>query len=175
MEPMEAYCPAADYLHNNPKTDHHFYKWMFEREWLWHLTWGRTAYDPEVPDQVWLSEFDRRFGPQAGPLVFKAVVEASKIVPFIYSYHNQGLDHQEFAAEFETGDHAFGGTWDRIWQGHRLLPGDGNNDDFLRIGTFDRTAMADPVTYVDGRLKNLVSGKMTPWEADGLPRLSRRR
>jgi hypothetical protein len=165
MEPMEAYCPAADYLHNNPQTDHHFYKWMFERDWLWHLTWGRTAYDPEVPDQVWLSEFERRFDPQAGPLVFKAVVEGSKIAPFIYSYHNQGLDHQEFAPEFENGDHAFGGTWDLIWQGHRLLPGDGNNDDFLRIGPIDRTAMADPVTYVDARLRNLVSGKMTPWEA----------
>lgn len=165
MEPMEAYCPAADYLHNNPKTDHHFYKWMFEREWLWHLTWGRTAYDPDVPEQVWLNEFERRFGAQAGPLVFKAVVEASKIVPFIYSYHNQGLDHQEFAPEFENGDHAFGGTWDRIWQGHRLLPGDGNNDDFLRINPIDRTAMADPVTYVDARLTNQASGKMGPWQA----------
>jgi len=34
MEPMEAYMTAADYLHNNPNTDHRFYKWMVEREWI---------------------------------------------------------------------------------------------------------------------------------------------
>ena len=81
MEPMGTYSPAAAYLHNNPNTDHGFYKWMFERQWLWHLTWGRTAYDPDVPEKVWTSEFVRRFGSQAGPLVYKAVVESSKIVP----------------------------------------------------------------------------------------------
>jgi|GEM_PF-2864979 hypothetical protein len=32
MEPMDAYCPAADCLHNNPETDHRFYKWMYQRE-----------------------------------------------------------------------------------------------------------------------------------------------
>jgi len=164
MEPMEAYCPAADYLHHNPKTDHSFYKWVFEREWLWHLTWGRTAYDPEVPDQVWLSEFERRFGPQAGPVAFKAVVESSRIVPFIYAYHNVGLDHQEFAPEFETGDHAFGARG-RLWQGHRLAPYGGKNVDFLRVGTLDRTAMADPAAYGESYLKHSPNGKMTPEEA----------
>lgn len=164
MEPMEAYCPAPDYLHNNPKTDHSFYKWMFEREWLWHLTWGRTAYDPEVPERVWLSEFERRFGQEAGRRVYKALVESSKIVPFVYSYHNVGLDHQDFAPEFETGDHAFGAR-QRLWQGTRLAPYGGNNDDFLRVGTIDRTAMADPVTYVDDYLHHRSSGRMTPLEA----------
>jgi hypothetical protein len=164
MEPMEAYCPAADYLHHNPRTDHSFYKWMFEREWLWHLTWGRTAYDPEVPDQVWLSEFGRRFGPQAGPAVFRAVVESSKIVPFAYAYHNVGLDHQDFAPEFETGDHALG-VRGRLWQGHRLAPYGGNNLDFLRVGTLDRTAMADPTAYGESYLQHSFHGKMTPEEA----------
>jgi hypothetical protein len=165
MEPMEAYCPAADYLHNNPKTDHSFYKWMFEREWLWHLTWGRTAYDPDVPEQVWLSEFERRFGPQAGPRIFQAVVEGSKVVPFIFSYHNQGMDHQEFGPEFENGDHGFGGTWEQIWQGHRFVPADGNIDDFLRIRPIDRTAMAGPGDYVNDRLQHVANGKLNPWEA----------
>jgi hypothetical protein len=164
MEPMEAYLPASEYLHHNPKTDHSFYKWMVEREWVWHLVWGRTAYDPDVPDQVFVNEFIDRFGPQAGPLVFKALAESSKIVPFIYAYHNVGLDHQDFAPEFETGDHAFGAR-SRLWQGTRLAPYGGNNDDFLRVNTLDRTAMASPSVYVDERLKGLVSGKMGPFEA----------
>jgi hypothetical protein len=164
MEPMEAYLPAADYLHNNPKTDHHFYKWMFEREWAWHLVWGRTAYDPDVPDEVFEHEFIDHFGPQTGPLVLKALAESSKIVPFVYSYHNVGLDHQEFAPEFETGDHGFSAR-SRLWQGARLVPYGGNNDDFLRVGTLDRTAMAAPNIYVVDRLKGQSSGKMGPFDA----------
>jgi len=164
MEPMEAYVVAADYLHHNPQTDHSFYKWMVEREWVWHLIWGRTAYDPDVPDEVFVNEFISHFGPQAGPLVFKALTESSKIVPFVNAYHNVGLDHQDFAPEFETGDHSFG-TRSRLWQGTRLVPYGGNNDDFLRVNTLDRTAMAAPSIYLDDRLKGLVSGKMTPFEA----------
>lgn len=164
MEPMEAYMPAADYLHNNPNTDHGFYKWMVEREWIWHLIWGRTAYDPDVPDQVFVDEFARHFGGQAGPLVFRAVVESSKIVPFVYAYHNIGMDHQDFAPEFENGDHAFGAR-SRLWQGSRLVPYGGNNDDFLRVNTLDRTAMASPASYVHDVLNGVITGKMTPFEA----------
>jgi hypothetical protein len=164
MEPMEAYMPAADYLHNNPKTDHGFYKWMVEREWIWHLIWGRTAYDPDVPEQVFIDEFVRHFGVEAGPFVFQAVVESSKIVPFVYSYHNIGMDHQDFAPEFENGDHASGAR-SRLWQGSRLVPYGGDNDDFLKVNALDRTAMASPAVYVDNTLHGIVSGKMTPFEA----------
>lgn len=164
MEPMEAYMPGADYLHNNPKTDHHFYKWMVEREWAWHLIWGRTAYDPDVPDQVFIDEFIRRFGAQAGPLVFQALTDSSKIVPFVYSYHNIGMDHQDYAPEFENGDHAFGARV-RLWQGTRLAPYGGDIDDFLHVNTLDRTAMASPSVYVDDALGNVVTGKITPYEA----------
>jgi hypothetical protein len=164
MEPMEAYMPGADYLHNNPNTDHHFYKWMVEREWVWHLIWGRTAYDPDVPDQIFVNEFARRFGSAAGPLVFQALAESSKIVPFVYAYHSVGMDHQDFAPEFETGDHAFGAR-SRLWQGTRLVPYGGANDDFLRVNALDRTAMASPAVYVDDVLNNRVTGKMTPFAA----------
>jgi hypothetical protein len=164
MESMNAYLPSADYLHHNPKTDHHFYKWMIEREWAWHMVWGRTAYDPDVPEQVFTQAYVERFGAEAGPLVFNALTESSKIVPFVYSYHNIGLDHQDFAPEFETGDHAFG-IRSRLWQGTRLVPHGGNNDDFLRVRPLDRTAMADPASYVEDYLKGQATGKMSPFEA----------
>jgi hypothetical protein len=164
MEPMDAYSPGAEYLHHNPQVDHGMYKWMFERLWLWHLTWGRTAYDPETPEKVWTREFVRRFGPQAAPLIYKAVVESSHIVPFIYSYHNVGLDHQDFAPEFENGDHAHDSR-DRLWQGSRLASFGGNNDDFLRVTPLDRTAMVDPAHYVEDYLHQVITGQMNPWEA----------
>jgi len=164
MEPMEAYGPATDYLHHNPNISHNFYKWMFEREWLWHLTWGRTAYDPDVPERVWQSEFERRFGKSAAEAAYRSMVQSSKIVPFIYAYHNIGLDHQDFAPEFENGDHAFGAR-SRLWQGRHLDPYGGNNDDFLRVKPLDRTAMIDPAGYAVQVLQNKVTGQMTPFEA----------
>jgi hypothetical protein len=164
MEPMDAYCPAQDYLHNNPKIDHHFYHWMFQRYWTWNLVWGRTAYDPDVPDRVFLDAFISRFGPQAGPAAYRALLESSKIVPFIYSYHTIGLDHQNFAPEFETGDHAFGARL-RLWQGSRLVPYGGNNEDFLQVNTLDRRSLASPMVYIDDLLKGRASGKMGPFAA----------
>ena len=164
MEPMDAYYPGAEYLHHNPHVDHGMYRWAFERLWFWHLIWGRTAYDPETPEKVWTREFVRRFGPQAGSLLYKAVVESSRIVPFIYSYHNVGLDHQDFAPEFETGDHAHDSR-DRWWQGSRLVPPGGNNDDFLRVTPLDRTAMVDPAHYVTDYLNQVITGQMNPLEA----------
>jgi hypothetical protein len=161
MEPMDAYNPAADYLHNNPDTNHGFYHWMYEREWPWHLVWGRTAYDPDVGDQVFVAEFARRLGDGAGPLAFEALVEASRIVPFIYAYHNVGLDHQDFAPELENGDHALGARG-RFWDGSRVVPAAGDNRDFLSVGVLDRTAMIDPASYASLRLEGRASGKMTP-------------
>ncbi len=169
MEPMDAYNPTYDYLHNNPKVGHNFYKWMYQREWLWHMIWGRTAYDPDVPEQVFRAEFVRRFGAEAGPKTYESIVEASKIVPFIYSYHTAGLDHQEFAPELENGDHAlygeYPGAWVQRWTGDRLIPLSGDNKQFLSIQPIDRTAMADPMTYVDFRLQYKPTGKLTPFEA----------
>jgi phage-related protein len=164
MEQMNSYSPEEDYLHNNVNVDHHFFRWPFQRYWTWNLVWGRMAYDPDTPDEIFVNAFIDHFGPEAGPFVFKALVESSKIVPFIYAYHNIGLDHQDFAPELEVGDHALG-VPSRMWQGTRLVPFGGNNDDFLRVTPLDRTAMADPETYVEMRLKGLADGKMTPWEA----------
>ena len=164
MEQINAYCPTLDYLHNNPSINHHFYKWMFQRYWTWNLVWGRTAYDPDVPDQVFVDAFVQRFGSEAGPLVYKALLDSSKIVPFVYSYHNVGLDHQDFAPEFETGDHAFSAR-SRMWQGTRLVPYGGNNDDFLNVNTLDRRSMASPKVYIEDRLHGRPSGKMGPFAA----------
>jgi hypothetical protein len=164
MEPMNAYSPAEDYLHNNPAINHRFYKWTFQRYWVWNLVWGRTAYDPDVPDAVFIGKFIEHFGPAAGPVIYRALTESSRIIPFIYAYHNVGLDHQEFAPEFETGDHSLDARR-RTWQGTRLVPWGGDNTNFLQVGTLDPTAMAGPVEYVRDRLDGIVDGSMGPFEA----------
>lgn len=150
MEPMNCYNPQVDYRHNNSAVRHPC-EWAFEQQWMWYQVWGRTGYDPSVSDSVFGAEFDRRFGRDAGPSVYRAVVESSRIVPFVYSYHCEGLDHQNQAVELETGDRD---SFDRTVSGR-----------FEDYGTLDRTAMDSPFTYVVSRLRGEVTGKMSPFEA----------
>jgi hypothetical protein len=63
-----------------------FWKWEFERYWLFYLLWGRLTYDPNTPERVWLSELERRFGP-AAPDVLEAYRAASGVLSEIVAAH----------------------------------------------------------------------------------------
>jgi hypothetical protein len=63
-----------------------FWKWEFERYWLFYLLWGRLTYDPRTPERVWLSELERRCGP-AAPDVLEAYRAASGVLSEIVAAH----------------------------------------------------------------------------------------
>ncbi len=60
-----------------------YYDYEFERYWHYYQVWGRVSYNPDTPAEVWDREFDRRFGPQAGPSLMKALHLASEVLPHI--------------------------------------------------------------------------------------------
>ena len=60
-----------------------YYDYEFERYWHYYQVWGRVGYNPRTPEEVWGREFDRRFGPQAGPSLMKALHLASQVLPRI--------------------------------------------------------------------------------------------
>lgn len=64
-----------------------FWKYDFERYWMFYLPWGRLSYDPKTPDRVWLSEMERRFGKAAAPLVLSAYENASRMLPEVVAAH----------------------------------------------------------------------------------------
>ena len=66
--------------------DRMFWKWEFERYWLFYMVWGRLSYDSATPDSVWLGELRRRFG-AAAPDVFEAYRNASGVVGEIVAVH----------------------------------------------------------------------------------------
>ncbi len=66
--------------------DRMFWKWEFERYWLFYELWGRLSYNPATPDSVWLAELRRRFGPGA-PDVFDAYQSASGVINEIVAAH----------------------------------------------------------------------------------------
>lgn len=62
-----------------------YYDYEFERYWHFFQSFGRIGYDPKTPADTWDREFIKRFGPQAGPVLEKALHKASWILPRIVS------------------------------------------------------------------------------------------
>ena len=63
----ETYIPAKDYF-TRPEIDVEW-KYAFERQWLFYMLWGRLLYDPSTPDELFMAEFVRRYGKEAGVLL----------------------------------------------------------------------------------------------------------
>jgi hypothetical protein len=63
-----------------------FWKWEFERYWLFYLLWGRLSYDPQTSDAVWMDEMRRRFGPAASD-VLDAYRESSRVLNEVVAVH----------------------------------------------------------------------------------------
>lgn len=100
----------------NPQ--YRYYDYEFERYWDFYRLWGRLSYNPAAPPEVWTHEFDRRFGPKAGPEAMAGLRLASGVLPRIvasayrYQYFptTRGwaeMNHQDDLAKFageEGGD-----------------------------------------------------------------------
>jgi len=63
-----------------------YYDWEFERYWHFFQVWGRVAYNPNTPPEVWGRQFEKRFGKAAGPIVQRALHRASRILPRAVTY-----------------------------------------------------------------------------------------
>ena len=63
----ETYIPALDYF--TARSRGVSWKYAFERQWLFYKLWGRLLYDASTPDAVFASEFSRRYGARARPLL----------------------------------------------------------------------------------------------------------
>ncbi len=63
-----------------------FWRYEFERYWLFYLLWGRLTYDPKTPERVWVAEFKRRFGAVAAD-VQAAYNASSRVLHEIVAVH----------------------------------------------------------------------------------------
>jgi hypothetical protein len=63
-----------------------FWRWDFERYWLFYRLWGRLSYDPKAPDAVWIDELRRRFGAGADA-VLEAYRQSSRVLPELVAAH----------------------------------------------------------------------------------------
>ncbi|MBI4877284.1 MAG: hypothetical protein HY822_21870, partial [Acidobacteria bacterium] len=68
------------------RKDRAFWKWEFERYWMFYQLWGRLSYDPKTPETVWTAELQRRFG-AASPDVYEAYRASSRVLNEIVAAH----------------------------------------------------------------------------------------
>ena len=63
-----------------------FWKWEFERYWLFYRLWGRLSFDPATPERTWMDDMKQRFGSAAAD-VMDAYANASQVVNEIVAVH----------------------------------------------------------------------------------------
>lgn len=120
--------------------DRVFWKWEFERYWLFYLLWGRLSYDPKTPD-LWTKELKSRFG-AAAPDVLEAYKASS------------GVLNQVVAAHLADPNMY-------IWP--EINPG-GLIDAYKDVRPSDWRYIATIPEAVENRIQGLASAKQTPWQ-----------
>ncbi|MEW6354860.1 MAG: hypothetical protein AB1696_00925 [Planctomycetota bacterium] len=162
IETMTAFYPRTNYFLNRDTFPQPYFTWDFERNWFWHMVWGRTAYDPGAPELVWINAFRERFGEEAGEDVYRAVALGSRVVPLIYAVHCLGADRRRMAPEMETGDDH---RSRRLAEGNVRVDWRGDILEFSKVGVLDDTVMASIREYADAAVKGNANGKFGPLDA----------
>jgi hypothetical protein len=120
--------------------DRIFWKWEFERYWLFYQLWGRLSYNPAAPESIWLDELGRRFGP-AAPDVLNAYRSSSGVINEIVAAHL--ADPNMY-----------------IWP--EINPG-GLVDAYRDVLPSDWAYIASIPEAVENRIRRVASAKQTPW------------
>ena len=83
-----------------------YYKWSWEKDWLWPLLWGRLGYEPDLGNDVLTHELNRHFfqltREQAGNIM-EALGYASVVVPAISVSACKGPSGHDYSPELEPG------------------------------------------------------------------------
>lgn len=95
------------------KEPRRYYQYEFERYWHFFQTFGRIAYNPQTPPEVFDREFARRFGNHAGPLVAKALHRASQVLPRIVA---ADFNYRDFPLTYGWPEKQRGGDLPRFAQ-----------------------------------------------------------
>ena len=148
----ECYIPARDYMTREDLARP--WRWAFERQWLYYMTWGRLLYDPDAPDALFSAACEARYG-EAGRALFTALKLGSRMPLRLGSFYK--------------------GTWDFTLysEGFSSINARSNPDRFLGVPDLIGHPVLDPdyVSIVD-YVKGLRAGRVFPAGAVTPPRLA---
>ncbi|HEY3440938.1 MAG TPA: hypothetical protein VGK29_09310 [Paludibaculum sp.] len=118
-----------------------YWKYEWQRYWLFYQLWGRLSYNPAEPERLWLDEFQRRFG-SAAKDVFEATRQASKVL-------------NEIVTDFMPDPNMY--VWPEIDAGGPL-------EKYLKVPPSDWRFVAKFDEHTQNRLQGVASAKQTPLE-----------
>ncbi|RJP23104.1 MAG: hypothetical protein C4527_20775 [Candidatus Omnitrophota bacterium] len=144
VETYSTYFPHSDAYTNTNQADLRYYNWTFERDWFWFLLWGRLAYNPAEPEELFRRHFEYHFNSQAGVLLYEALKNASTIVPTIAAVCNPGPGKRTMAPELDPPK--------RI-------------SEFLKIQPLDTFAMRSVAAEVGNLVSGQSDGRLSPQQA----------
>ncbi len=105
LQPIGAYGAVSDTFSNTVYENLAYWTWTYERDWFWWTVWGRLAYQPDLPREIFEYHFQRHF-PFLPPTYVRSTLQAlegaSKVVPAIYATSCLGPDRRNMAPELET-------------------------------------------------------------------------
>ncbi|MGC9328998.1 MAG: hypothetical protein ACP5I1_15285, partial [Candidatus Hinthialibacter sp.] len=100
IQTFSTYMPHADAYTNPVSADLRYFDWTYQRDWYWHLMWGRLGYDINATDSYFERLFQTHFGDSAGPLLLRALQQASQVAPALAAACFHGPDFRDFAPEW---------------------------------------------------------------------------
>jgi len=89
----DGYCWGREFLSTEPETPREL---IIEKQWYSFMLWGRLAYDPEIPDALFVRVLARRFPEAPAETLFEAWASASKIYPQITRFFWGDIDLRWF-------------------------------------------------------------------------------
>jgi hypothetical protein len=95
LQAAHAYGRQRDFWHDDPNDK--YSEWTYSRDGMEAYLFGRLAYDPSAPDEV----FEHRFG--RGAQLWTAERAATELVSWILLAHECGPDSRDFAPQLEWG------------------------------------------------------------------------
>lgn len=99
----EGYIPAFEYF--TKEEVGRTWEYAFERQWLFYKMWGRLLYDADTPDEVFVLEFDRRYGAGKGEMLLQAYELVSKMPLRLASYFKSTWDYTLYSEGFLSAMH----------------------------------------------------------------------
>lgn len=94
----EGFIPAKDISHDHHR--HQTWQYIFEKQWLFYMVWGRLLYDPGTSDDRFEAAFERRYGPDVGRRLLDGYTEASRMPIELAKFHASTWDYALYSEGF---------------------------------------------------------------------------
>ncbi|MZQ85436.1 hypothetical protein GQF01_25280 [Paenibacillus sp. 5J-6] len=146
----ECMIPGIDYSHLKD-SDHKDWTYLFEKNWLYYMLWGRLLYEPDTPDRVFEKAIEQRHRAPIGVPLLKAYAAVCKMPMALASMYSFTWDFTLYAEGFMSTDEAeYDGGASFI-----------SLQDLLERKTFNPHYLSVS-EYVDQRLEGQTTDKVSP-------------